>query len=199
MVVVDAPDPMAASWFEVILQLDLPHEVDVPVEHLSDHLFEFRLVVVSQLEQTPTEKQKGQLMASSIVDSCVVAERLHNVAIQLFSAGGYCFRNEVVQEVSSVLLDLQQPLFECFVAETHGLLNWRCFFQQHGQMLEIVSEDVEFLNGLSLADALRPDGLSFRVGTCCSSWRKTSSSAYVLVFLKVATSSKLMIFLAGVS
>lgn len=46
MVVVEAPNSVAACGFEHVLHLNFPHEVDVAVEEASDQLFE--LVVLAE-------------------------------------------------------------------------------------------------------------------------------------------------------
>lgn len=106
MIVIQSPNPMAPSWFEVILKLHFPHEVNILVVDLPHHLFEFRLIVISKFQQTPAEKHEGKFVPRSVVNPCVVSERLYDIAIQLISGSGNRTGNKFFQELFGVLFCL---------------------------------------------------------------------------------------------
>jgi len=74
--------------------------------------------------------------------------------MKLLPALCYRLRNEFLQKGFCVGVHLHKPVFQCSIAETHGLLDWWRFVEEHCQVFEELVEHFELINGLGLADRL---------------------------------------------
>jgi len=79
LVIVEAPNTVAACRLQVVSQLQFAHEDKVLLENLVDGCAQVALVVDSQLEETEQEGHKIELVARAIVDALIRSERFFPV------------------------------------------------------------------------------------------------------------------------
>ena len=93
-------------------------------------------------------------MSRTIIDSHVGSPRLIDVPAQLdLGPGNFLWQNppnEFLGESHCFVM----PVFEGFVAEPHGLLDWRGLLQELVQLCKVGLENHEFVDLLSSTDGL---------------------------------------------
>ena len=130
VVVVEAPDPVAAGGVELVEQLDAPHQSDVPVEDSVDEEEVVLGGVEAELLEGQQEEHEVELVAGPVVDALVTAPRVVQVLSQL-DLGAF---SSLVQQLSPQPLVGErphpvQPHAERLVPESLSLLAQRSRLQ----------------------------------------------------------------------
>lgn len=141
MIIIKAPDSVAACRLQHVLNLNQPDQIYIFVEEESHQLLQLISTAEPDSVKCPAEIHEGHFVSGPIVNSYVRAPRFHDVPIELVLCSLDLFREDLVKEAAGFFASLHIPILECSVTISHGLMDRRSFFQPFFQILEVRNEN----------------------------------------------------------